>query len=344
MGEIVRRTVVVSAVNIRKGGTLGILRSCLQYLSGRCGEFRIVALVHRRDLCEYPGVEYIEMPWCAKGWLRRLWAEYVTMHKISLELAEGDSGRKVWMWLSMHDTTPRVVAEHREVYCQTAFPFMKPQLRDLLMDPKILLFSLFTRWAYRINVHKNDFLIVQQDWFADAMSGMLGVSRERIRVIPPDRAPLEYPARREEHSEKWFVYISTPDCHKNFETLCRAAELLEEEMGVGKFKVIISVKGDENRYARYLYRKWGQCRSIDFKGFVNRQDLPGLYASADCLVFPSRVESWGLPISEYMSVQPEGRMILADLPYARETSAGRGVFFSPCDSDELARKMKDVLM
>lgn len=344
MGETLRRTVVVSAVNIRKGGTLGILRSCLQYLSRRCGEFRVVALVHRRDLCEYPGVEYIEMPWCAKGWLRRLWAEYVTMHKISLELAEGDSGRKVWMWLSMHDTTPRVVAEHREVYCQTAFPFMKPQFRDLFMDPKILLFSLFTRWAYRINVHKNDFLIVQQDWFADAMSGMLGVSREKIRVIPPDRAPLEYPARREEHSEKWFVYISTPDCHKNFETLCRAAELLEEEMGVGKFKVIISVRGDENRYARYLYGMWGQCRSIDFKGFVNRQDLSGLYASADCLVFPSRVESWGLPISEYMSVQPEGRMILADLPYARETSAGRGVFFSPCDSDELARKMKDVLM
>lgn len=343
MGETVRRTVVVSAVNLRKGGTLAILRSCLEYLSGRSDEFRIVALVHSRAMCDYPGIEYIEMPWCVKGWLRRMWAEYVTMHGISLELARQDGGRKVWMWLSLHDTTPRVVAEHREVYCHTSFPFMKPQLRDLFMDPKILLFSLFTRWAYRINVHKNDCLIVQQNWFADAMSQMLGVPRSKIRVIPPDLPILNSSVTPIEHKEKWFVFISTPDCHKNFETLCRAAGILEAEVGTGQFKVIISVKGDENRYARYLFKKWGGCSSIDFRGFLTRGQVTELYASADCMVFPSRIESWGLPISEYMSMRPGGKMLLADLPYAHETSSESGVFFFPSDPLDLARKMKDIL-
>ena len=43
------KTIVVSAVNIRKGGTLTILRNCLEYLSGlaQSGNYRVVALVHK---------------------------------------------------------------------------------------------------------------------------------------------------------------------------------------------------------------------------------------------------------------------------------------------------------
>ena len=58
------RTIVVSAVNIRKGGTLTILRDCLGYLSTLAleGEYRVVAIVHKRDLSDYEGIEYIEIP------------------------------------------------------------------------------------------------------------------------------------------------------------------------------------------------------------------------------------------------------------------------------------------
>ena len=68
------RTVVVSAVNLRKGGTLTILRQCLEYLSGvrESEDIKVVALVHDRSLCEYPGIEYIEMPWCIRSWGHRL--------------------------------------------------------------------------------------------------------------------------------------------------------------------------------------------------------------------------------------------------------------------------------
>ena len=83
------RTIVVSAVNIRKGGTLTILRQCLEYLSllSETRQFRVVALVHRKSLVYYPGIEYIELPDTVKSWGRRLWCEYVTMHRISRELA-----------------------------------------------------------------------------------------------------------------------------------------------------------------------------------------------------------------------------------------------------------------
>ncbi|MCQ2181881.1 MAG: glycosyltransferase family 4 protein [Bacteroidales bacterium] len=349
MGETVRRTVVVSAVNIRKGGTLTILRDCLRHLSGRSGEYRIVALVHSRALCDFPGIEYIEMPRCIRNWARRLWAEYVTMHRISREIAGQDGGRKVWLWLSLHDTTPRVEAEHQEVYCHTSFPFMKVKLRDFFMDPKIVLFTLFTKWAYRINIHKNDSIIVQQNWFADAMSEMLGVPRPKFRVIPPGAADIHVSSSKpcSQNDAPVFFYPSTPDCHKNFETLCRAAALLESEMGEGRFKVIITVSGDENRYARFLYRRWGLVDSMDFHGFMSKEELFRTYSSADCLVFPSRIESWGLPISEFKAANRCSPMLLADLPYAHETAGtdgGRVVrYFSPEDFRQLALLMRDVM-
>lgn len=103
------KTIVVSAVNLRKGGTLTILRNCLEYLSqlAQNGGYKVVALVHDKNLAMYPGVTYIEMAWTVKSWFCRIWCEYVTMYKISKQLSP------VYLWLSLHDTTPNVKAERR---------------------------------------------------------------------------------------------------------------------------------------------------------------------------------------------------------------------------------------
>ena len=345
MEESVRKTVVVSAVNIRKGGTLTILRSCLKYLSdNEAQKHRIVALVHDRALCDYPGIEYIELPGTIKSWSRRLWCEYVTMHRISRQIAAQD-GHKVWMWLSLHDTTPRVEAEHREVYCHTSFPFMKVKARDFLMDPKIPLFALLTKWVYRINVTRNDCLIVQQEWFRRGLSRITGFPEDKIRVIPPQMGPAPVSMKMPHADVPFFFYASTPDCHKNFETLCEAARLLERRIGPGNFKLVLTIDGTENRYSRWLYKEWGGVESIDFHGFMTKEELYGHYKAATAFVFPSRVETWGLPISEFISTG-SGRLILADLPYAHESSLGAKqevVFFPALDADNLSNKLYESL-
>ena len=340
MGESLSRIIVVSAVNIRKGGTLTILRECLQYLSAQEG-LKVYALVHRRDLCDYPGIEYLEFPWTIKGWGRRLWSEYVTMHRISLEI-EKKEGREIDTWLSLHDTTPRVKAKHREVYCHTSFPFLKWTLRDLRMDPKIPLFAMFTRFAYRINIKRNDCLIVQQEWFRDGLSRITGFPKERIRVIPPKVSLEGIQPETVQFDKPTFLYVSTADCHKNFETLCEAARLLEDEVGEGKFKVLLTIYGDENRYARWIAKRWGTVNSIEFIGHMSRERLFGYYKAADCFIFPSRVETWGLPITEYMMLNG-GRMLLADLPYAHETGCGKGEFFPVTDAIRLKELMYESI-
>ncbi|KQM36617.1 hypothetical protein ASE59_15070 [Sphingomonas sp. Leaf10] len=61
-----------------------------------------------------------------------------------------------------------------------------------------------------------------------------------------------------------------------------------------------------------------------------------LYEKMDCLLFPSRLETWGLPISETKSLGKP--MIVADLPYAHETvgSYDKVQFVNSADPRQLA--------
>lgn len=336
-----KQTIVVSAVNLRKGGTLTILRDCLQYLSALAQDnaFRVVALVHKRELCEYEGIEYVEMPDVISGWGRRLWCEYVTMRRISKDLGS------VYLWLSLHDTSPRVKAQRQAVYCQTSFPFYRWQIRDFRMDYKIPLFAMFTKYAYKVNARSNKYLIVQQNWLREGLSKMLKLPKERFIVSPPQRNAEDVVPEIITKSLYTFLYASTPDCHKNFEQLCEASRLLEEEIGLGKFKVVMTIKGDENKYSRWLHEKWGNVKAIDFAGFMSKERLYGYYKASDCLVFPSKVETWGLPITEFMETGGDKPMLLSDLPYAHETAGGASkvCFFNPSDPIELKNRMKELL-
>ena len=372
-----RKLLVVSAVNLRKGGTLTILRNCLQELSelAQRDELRVVALVHDRQLCDYPNIEYIELPWSVRSWAHRLWCEYVTMHGISRRLGDID------LWLSLHDTTPRVKARRQAVYCHNSYPFFRWHWHHLWQNYRIVCFALFTKLIYRINLHRNDFVIVQSQWFREAFQQMFQWDDKMIVVFPPIADPPPALPVREgaECSEQasalqslrvtapsltgceedgtikcsgWtrsgggssFLYPAYPDVHKNFECLCEAARLLEEEVGEGRFEVLLTTSPDFNRYSRWLHRRWGHVKSIRFCGFLPKAELEALYASASCLVFPSQVETWGLPISEFAKT---GRpMLLADRPYAHETAGGsaRTAFFDPDEPQQLKQLMLLLLL
>lgn len=334
-----KKAIVISAVNLRKGGTLTILKDCLSYLSqsNLTDKYRIVALVHDKQLAHYDNIEYIEIPWTIKNWTKRLWCEYVTMKKISREIAP------TALWFSLHDTTPNVKADRRAVYCHNPFPFFKWKPKDILFNYRIVSFSIFTSTYYRINIHKNYKVIVQQQWLRRAFTNMFKLNHDDIIVALPtaDHSPIS-PKEDKDKIYKFF-FASYADIHKNFQCLAEATRLLEEEIGPDKFQVGITVTGKENQYGCWLKKKWGKLKTLKFEGFLDKETLYDKYAQTDCLIFPSKAETWGLPISEFAIT---GRpMLLSDMPYAHETAAGskQTAFFDPSDPVELKEKMKKLI-
>lgn len=336
------KTIVVSAVNLNVGGTLTILRDCLRYLSTLAAkkEYRIVAVVYKKELAYYPNIEYIETQWPKKRWLNRLWYEYVRMKKISKDIGS------VYLWFSLHDTTPTVVAERRAVYCHNPFPFYKWKWRDVLLAPQFVLFALFSKFYYQKNIHQNNQVVIQQQWMKEAFHQLFHLPKDKLIVALPDVPKWDKFANDESIAvggEYRFVYAASPNSHKNFECLCEAADLLERR-GVRGFKVFITIKGTENKYARWLYKKWGKSTpSIRWIGFQSREILFSYYTQSHCLVFPSKAETWGLPISEFSTLKKP--MLLADMSYAKETAAGskQVAFFDPCNPLALAEQMQKLI-
>lgn len=144
-----RPIIVISAINFRSGGPLTILRDCLKYLSESIvgTRYDVVALVHKKELCEYPHIEYIEFPKGCKHWINRLYYEYFYFRKLSERL-------KPFLWLSLHDTTPCVKAERRAVYMHNPSIVNKIKRSDWRFDKTYIAFALFYKYLYRINIKK----------------------------------------------------------------------------------------------------------------------------------------------------------------------------------------------
>jgi len=218
---------------------------------------------------------------------------------------------------------------------------LKANWRDSWFDPKYLAFTLFYGFLYAINIRQNHSVVVQQEWIRAEFKRRFRV--DRVIVARPDSlkvGDLEKCANKPVPMDGSciFFFPSLPRCFKNFELIGEAVEILERA-NEWAGRVRWTIDGTENSYTRWLRKRFGRLRSLEWIGRQDREQMCKQYSEVDCLIFPSRVETWGLPISEAKSANLP--MLLVDLPYAHETVGGwdRVAFFPPNAPDVLARQM-----
>lgn len=337
------KTIVLSAINLIEGGTLTILNQCLSYLNSdpsMHGAFRIIALVHKKDMFHFENIEFMEFPNSKKSWLFRLYYEYIGFYFLSKRL-------KPFLWLSLHDMSPIVYAKRQAVYCHNPTPFYRTHLKDIKYSYKVFLFSLLYKYVYWINLKSNDYVIVQQQWIRNGFHEIYNLALSRIVVAHPNEnnAPIERTLinASQRASVKLFFFPSLSRLFKNFEIVCEAANLLLQR-GVDNYQVVLTIDGTEDVYSREIVKRYRSNSKIIFCGRLPYQEIFDFYAQTSCLIFPSKLETWGLPISEF--IQFNKPMILADFPYAHEAASGanQAVFFNPDDAKQLSILMEKVLM
>ncbi|WP_418316422.1 glycosyltransferase [Piscinibacter sakaiensis] len=306
-----------------------ILREVVGVAARDFAHWRICVIVHRTGLLNVPGIEEIVYPQAKRSWLRRMWCEWVELGQISRRLQPD-------VWLSLHDMTPRVRARRRYVYCHNPAPFSSLPLRRRLLDRSFFLFSLFYGGLYRLNIHANSGVIVQQQWLREEFVRRYGVKRVIVAhptVSVSPEASAVAPARRVPPQR--FVFPCFPRIFKNIELLGQCAAILDREpRWTGR--IIVTIDGSESSYARSLVDTYGGSHSIEFVGLQAPSAMVDLYARSDALLFPSLLETWGLPLTE--AKQRGLPIVAADLPYARESigNSDAVAFFDPHDATALA--------
>ncbi len=332
--KISKLRIVISAVNLIEGGTLTVLRECLaSAVAVLPAECEIVVLVNRADLISEPRIRLISIPSAKKSWFRRLYWEWFGFMRISREL-------KPALWLSLHDITPRVSATRQAVYCHNPSPFYRIGLREALQEPKFLMFNQLYALLYRVFIRRNYCIIVQQDWLRAEFRRRMG--QIPVVVAYPSLQAVEGPVAPTTGTEFVFIYPALPRVFKNIETLCEAAKILDSR-GVSGFEVRLTLDGSENRYARWLRRKFGETAQVRFIGRQTKDEMAMQYREASAVVFPSKLETWGLPITEGKAHGLP--LLVADLPYARVTvgTYDRVSFFPAESSDALADLMQSMI-
>jgi glycosyltransferase involved in cell wall biosynthesis len=310
------QTIVISGVNFFEGGPLSLIKDCLRFLEASpiSSKFRVVALISEKKFyadLSLKNIELLEFPAVRRSYLRRLYHEYFYFRKVAKDLNAA-------FWLSLHDISPLLDDVPQAVYCHNPSPFYKSSSKDLRIDFSFVLFTWFYRHLYRINIHSNTWVIVQQDWLRKEFASMFRLPRESIIVAPPQiNVPYRIESTQSPGNIKRFFYPTLSRVFKNVEVVCEAIKIIVAENPVANVEFIVTLDGTENKYSKWLLEQYKAIPQIKFIGRQTREKVFEYYSISDYLIFPSKLETWGLPISEFKaSGKP---MIVADLPYAHET-------------------------
>jgi glycosyltransferase involved in cell wall biosynthesis len=164
----------------------------------------------------------------------------------------------------------------------------------------------------------------------------LGVSTAKGADAPPDPEIR----RRYRLGERPIVLtIAAKRPHKNLMRLLDALALLPPEG-----RPLLVLPGYPTPHERELQQhaaKLGIEGETRFLGWVPTRDLAGLYRAAECFVFPSLAEGFGLPVLEAMA--HEVPVACSDRGAVREVAGDAARLFDPEDSAAIAATIGAVL-
>lgn len=332
------KLIVISAINFTEGGPLTVLHSLLDsFTSLNTYNYRIVVLVNDKELIKDYKYDYIEFKNSKKSWIFRIFYEYLYFYFLSSRL-------NPHIWLSLHDISPFVKSSHKLVYCHNPAPFYKTNPKDFFLCPKFYLFSKFYLFLYKFNIKSNDYVIVQQEWLRNEFSNFFNKSNIVVsHPVSTIQKKVTNAIEKFFNDEKLILfYPAFPRSFKNFEVVCEAISLLEKKLQEN-IELRLTIHGNENRYSRFIYSKYSSLDSIKFIGLKNMVQIIDEYNSASFIIFPSKLETWGLPISEAKNLNKP--LLVSDLHYARETVGNyeNVTFISPDDPKKWADCFDKIL-
>ena len=185
---------------------------------------------------------------------------------------------------------------------------------------------------YRHAARSCDLMFANSAFTADDTAETLGFPRERIVVAHPGIG-AEYTAagERAERGRPYVLTVATLEPRKNLGTLVDAFALLADT------ELELVVVGGQG---------WGEQPRLERPGVVRLgrvgdEELAALYRGARVVVYPSRFEGFGMPITEAMA---SGAPVVASShPSLDEASGDAAVRADPESAEAIAAAIREAL-
>lgn len=141
--------------------------------------------------------------------------------------------------------------------------------------------------------------------------------------------------------DKYFLYVGNVYPHKNVETLLEAFRLLTVKHMSGVKLLFVGPKDYFYTRLATLVTSLSMSDTVEIRHAVSDEELGSLYHHAEALIFPSRMEGFGLPALEALSYGCP--VIASDIPVFHEILGTYAYFTDTTKPEALSRTMNEVL-
>jgi glycosyltransferase involved in cell wall biosynthesis len=317
---------LVYAPNVRAGGGLVLLQALLTAWSGD-PRFRAIFDERAREVLSIP--TGVSVDWTAPGVFSRMTAEW------RLRAAVRDGAHI----LCFHGIPPIFVGRSARsnimVFLQNRLVVENGSLRAYRLKTRMRV--RLESWLFRRKMHSIGEIVVQSLSMKRALRALAGDGAEnpQIRITPFVPNDLEPCPATASHAFD-FIYPANGEPHKNHWILIEAWEILKTEGYRPSLAVTLGAEDDE-LWGRIKTRVDGAGLAVTNLGLVPSQFMAKLYSSAGALVFPSTIESFGLPLAE--AVRFNLPILAAELDYVRDVCDPVQTF-DPNSAVSIARAVK----
>jgi glycosyltransferase involved in cell wall biosynthesis len=317
------------------GGVRVYTRKLLEAMLGLGSGHQFVMLYRSSALLgtfgAYEGVDEAALPaWSVISWDQRAVPAAVRRHRVDVLFNPKYS-------IPLHAGCPAVwVCHGLDWYIMPSASRFVDRLSHRFLVPRyarraaaIVAVSEITRQ------HVLQFLPVSPERVVTVYSGVDDVFRR-----PFEPAALEVIRRRYALPDRFFLYAGAIYPPKNFTRLVRAYARVGPARGIP-----LVVAGGENRYLSEQDLREPAALGIDAwvhrPGWIEQEDLAGLYRMAEALLLPSLFESCGLPVLEAMAAGCP--VVTADRYGTKELAENAAVLVDPESVDSIAAGIERVL-
>jgi glycosyltransferase involved in cell wall biosynthesis len=201
----------------------------------------------------------------------------------------------------------------------------------------------YLRRITRRSVHCARKVIAISRSTASDITRLYGVPSEKVAVIPygldaiftPENARALEPMVRVRYSlpERFLLFVGTLEPRKNLPRLLEAYALARHRAQLPPL-VLAGAPGWQHERISAQARRLGIRECLVFAGYIPREHLPGVYAAATALLYPSLYEGFGLPPLEAMGC---GTPVLASSTSAMpEVVDDGGILADPHNAQAIA--------
>lgn len=326
--------IMVFDVPAESGGALTILN---QYYDAaiKDKENEWIFVVSTPELKETDNVKVLNYPWIKKSWFHRLYFDNLVANKTVEK-------HKVDEILSLQNVIIPKVKVKQTLYLHQPLPFVEKRY-GLTEDFKFWLYqNVISKMIFK-SIREADKVIVQTKWIRDAAIKKANVKKEKFILKQPElNVSVKKLYAPDENTENLFFYPASGLIYKNHEVIVNACKLLKDK-GISKFKVVFTLKGDENKHIKRLKQiVIDENLPIDFIGSVGIETVYEYY-SKSILIFPSYIETFGLPMLE--AKMHESPILASDCAFSHEILDGydKVLYFDPFTTNSLVDIMEKLI-